>query len=463
MPDDAEVVEALKAAADHLSGTRWSGRKGASELSIRDVFLFLERNGRTFFGAVFSFPPSEEAYFAPFILSSSKKAGLRPFEVAPGKYLAEAERSRGFAGFTLKMIRRGGCVEGTRSEIAWTGKLRPGRLESVQSLGGDTTNVVVALKTSAGKMVLKSYRTVDPCNPEPELLTHLSRQKCAVTPRLLGACSLGPKEGTGQATVLSVLLRHVQGWPGFEAFTGNAARAILKGLPPHYCMPRRLGEAVAELHSCLFDPRAPAALRPEQILSHDVARWSGLIEERFNEALGLLEGARKERLENLKPQLDAAIKGMNAWNGGWKMRTHQDLHLGQVLVHRSGFLIIDFEGEPLRRGPQRLEKLPPARDLGTMLRSFSYAAAVALKRTGRTDHDSIARAEGWERLNSSSFMQGYIEARPPSIVEPEGLAGCARVWAAEKALYEIAYEARFRPDWVDIPLEGLVSALSSGR
>ena len=457
MHDGIEAVEALKSAAGHLSGTRWSGRKGASALSVRELFPFFELNGRTFFGALFSFPPSEEAYFAPFVLSSSPKAGLRPFGVAPGKYLAEAERSRGFAGFALKMIRGGGRVEGTTSNVTWSGKVRAGRLEFVRGLGGDTTNVVVVIRTGAGRMVLKSYRTVDPCNPEPELLAHLSRLKCAVSPRMLGSCALEPKDKSAKATVLSVLLRHVEGLPGFEAFTGNAARAILKGYPPHYCMPRRLGEAVAELHSCLFDPKAPAALRPEQILSQDVAIWSGLIESRFKEALGLLEGPRKERLENLKPQFDAALKGMNAWKGGWKIRTHQDLHLGQVLVRRGGFTIIDFEGEPLRKGPQRLEKLPPARDLGTMLRSFSYAAAVALKRTGRTDNESVARAAGWERLNGSSFMEGYIAARPPSLVKPEGLAERARVWAAEKALYEIAYEAKYRPEWVDIPLDGLVS------
>jgi maltose alpha-D-glucosyltransferase/alpha-amylase len=357
-------------------------------------------------------------------------------------------------------MRRGGRLDGGRSRMSWTGKIRTGRLSSVHSLGGDTTNVVVGLRTGAGRMVLKSYRTLDSCNPEPELLGHLSARKCAVTPRMLGTCSLEPKQGDGGATVLAVLLRHVEGMPGFDAFTGNAGRVISKGLPAHFCMPRRLGEAVAELHGCLFDPKAPASLRPELISAPDIERWSDLVRSRYDEALGILDGPRKEKLADIKHSLDAAIKGMDGWKGGWKIRTHQDLHLGQVLVCRGGFNIIDFEGEPLRKGPQRMEKLPPGRDLGTMLRSFSYAAAVALRRLGKTDPESVARAVAWERLNCSAFLQGYVEARPPTLQCPEGLAERVNLWAAEKALYEIAYEAKFRPDWVDIPFEGLRAILA---
>jgi maltose alpha-D-glucosyltransferase/alpha-amylase len=463
LPDDAGLLEALKAAAGHLSSARWSARKQAKEICVLELFPFCERGGKTFFGAVFSFPPADGRYFAPFMLSSSGKAGLRPFEVRPGRFLAEAERSRGFADFAMRMMRCGGRMEGKASKMTWSGTVRAGRVRSVRRLGGDTTNVVVGLRTSAGRLVLKSYRMLDPCNPEPQLLSHLSHRKCPITPRVLGSCTLEPQSHGGEATVLSVLLRHVDGQPAFEAFLGNARRAILKGLPPHYCMPRRLGEAVAELHSCLFDPKASPSMMPERISAEDIEMWGGLIASRRREAVGLLNGARKERLEAAKPSLDALIKGMEGWKGGWKIRTHQDLHLGQVLVCRGGFRIIDFEGEPLRKGLQRREKLPPGRDLGTMLRSFSYAAAVALRQLGRTDEESRSRAAIWERLNGIFFLQGYVEARPPTLHSPAGLTERVNVWAAEKALYEIAYEANFRPEWVDIPLEGLERLLQKGQ
>jgi maltose alpha-D-glucosyltransferase/alpha-amylase len=456
MPDDAELLEALRVAAGHISSARWSGCKQAAEVCVHELFPFFEKGSRTCFGAVISFPPSDERYFVPFMLSSSQKTGLRPFEVRPGRFLAEAERSGGYADFALGMMRRRGRSKGKASKIAWSGTVRSGHVRSVHRLGGDTTNVVVGLRAGAGRMVLKSYRTLDPCNPEPEMLGHLSRQKCVVTPRMLGSCSLKPQDRSGEATVLAVLLGHVDGLPAFRSFTGNARRAIVKGLPPHYCLPRRLGEAVAELHSCLFDPKAPASMMPEQISAADIDRWKGLIASRYREALGLLSGAQRARLETAGPTLDALASAMDGWKGGWKIRTHQDLHLGQVLVCRGGFKIIDFEGEPLRKGPQRLEKLPPGRDLGTMLRSFSYAAAAALRQLGMTDEESCARAARWEEVNASSFIKGYEEARPPTLLGAAGLTKRAQVWAAEKALYEMIYEARFRPDWVDIPLEGLM-------
>lgn len=461
MPDDTEMLEALKAAAGHISSARWCGCKGKTEMRVHELFPFFENASRTCFGAVISFPPTDGQYFVPFLLSSNGKAGLRPFEVRPGRFLAEAERNRRYADFVLRMMRRSGRSKLDSSKITWSGKVRVGHVRSVHRMGGDTTNVVVRLGTAAGMMVLKSYRTLDACNPEPELLGHLSRQKCEVTPRVLGSCSLNAGDQPGQATVLAVLLRHVDGFPAFESFAGNARRSIVKGLPPHYCLPRRLGEAVAELHSCLFDPKAPASIMPEQISAADVDRWKGLIASRYQEALGLLSGAQRERLEASKPSLDAHANGMDGCKGGWKIRTHQDLHLGQVLVCRAGFKIIDFEGEPLRKGPERLEKLPPARDLGTMLRSFSYASAAALRQLGKQDDEARARVARWEAVNADSFLNGYVEARPPTLQGAAGLADRARVWAAEKALYEIAYEARFRPDWVEIPLDGLMGILAN--
>ena len=127
------------------------------------------------------------------------------------------------------------------------------------------------------------------------------------------------------------------------------------------------------------------------------------------------------------------------------------------MVCRRSFKILDFEGEPMRKGAARIEKLPPERDLGTMVRSFAYAAHLGM--AGGNDTATAERAAKWEDQNVSSFLKGYIGAGPPAISDRDGLATRIRVWAAEKALYEIVYEARFRPDWVTIPLEGFFRAL----
>jgi len=266
-----------------------------------------------------------------------------------------------------------------------------------------------------------------------------------------------PTGGAGEGAVLGVLLKHVDGQPAFPAFVGNARRSVQKGLPPHYCLPTRLGAAVAELHCCLFDPKAPPEIVPEQISQGDIVSWREAIMARHCGAIAVLSGPDRERLEKAGRPLQDILGGMDAWKGGWKMRTHQDLHLGQILVCRRSFKIIDFEGEPMRKGAARQEKLPPERDLGTMLRSFAYAAHLGM--AGGKDAGMAERAGRWEQLNASSFLKGYVGAGPPTISDRAGLAARVRVWAAEKALYEIVYEARFRPEWVTIPLEGFLETV----
>ncbi len=128
-------------------------------------------------------------------------------------------------------------------------------------------------------------------------------------------------------------------------------------------------------------------------------------------------------------------------------RTHGDYHLGQVLFSEGDFVLIDFEGEPLRSLEERRAKHPPIRDVAGMLRSLHYAAHAA--RGDTPIHD----AERWAAASQQAFLEGWRGAvRGLPIADEQML----HFYLFEKLIYEVQYEMNNRPDWVHIPLRGLV-------
>jgi trehalose synthase-fused probable maltokinase len=141
----------------------------------------------------------------------------------------------------------------------------------------------------------------------------------------------------------------------------------------------------------------------------------------------------------------------------FKTRHHGDYHLGQVLLASNDFLIIDFEGEPSRPLAESRRKRSPLRDVAGMLRSFAYAAsAFQILRGGQTP-------EGWEQRCRTAFLDSYLVTVDPSLV-PSGEAAVHRllsVFELEKAVYELRYEIQHRPDWIEIPVAGILRILES--
>ena len=112
--------------------------------------------------------------------------------------------------------------------------------------------------------------------------------------------------------------------------------------------------------------------------------------------------------------------------------------------------IIDFEGEPLRPLDERRRKHTPLRDVAGMLRSLGYAAATR-RRAGRLGGARPARP-------SSTRYRAAAGARRSCRTAEAALARALAVLEVEKAAYEVVYEANNRPDWLPIPVRGLVSA-----
>ncbi len=176
-----------------------------------------------------------------------------------------------------------------------------------------------------------------------------------------------------------------------------------------------------------------------------------------------------ERLEGQGPELMSSARPLlrrlaEVHDPGPAVRAHGDYHLGQVMRSDNGWYVLDFEGEPNRPLPERQRPTSVLKDVAGMLRSLQYASRFALRERAENDPallEQLARA--WEDRNGAAFLRAYYDTKGIEDLLPADGADRAAVRVAfelDKALYEVAYEEAYRPDWVPIPLAALRRLLS---
>jgi maltose alpha-D-glucosyltransferase/alpha-amylase len=239
---------------------------------------------------------------------------------------------------------------------------------------------------------------------------------------------------------------------------------------------RLLGLRTAELHVVLASDESDPMFAPEPYnIMHQQSIY-GSVSAHMARTFELL----RTRMSTLQPQSVELAKELLAREGEIdrtleqvtkrridviRTRIHGDYHLGQVLWNGEDFLIIDFEGEPGRPLSQRRFKRSPLRDVAGMLRSLEYASEAAM-RDGRHRAEDLpvlrAWAHAWTQWTSASFLGGYLDRAgltrimPPNDTDLERLL---QFMLFEKVIYEIGYELNNRPDWVEIPMRGLLALL----
>jgi len=237
---------------------------------------------------------------------------------------------------------------------------------------------------------------------------------------------------------------------------------------------RTLGQRTGELHNALGKVTGDLAFDPEPISATDLADWVLQLQAEAVTTLDLLElhaenlsgnaqetaktllTQRKELADRIQACVIEPIKAV-------KTRYHGDLHLGQVLLTQNDFMFIDFEGEPARPLAERLHKHSPLRDVAGMLRSFDYVAHTALVNVRADQPEDLAMFEAllndWEAEAGRVFLAAYDEAVQDSNLfsEQSSTHGLLDLFLLEKALYEVRYELDNRPDWVIIPLLGILA------
>ncbi|PDT73726.1 maltose alpha-D-glucosyltransferase [Bradyrhizobium sp. C9] len=238
------------------------------------------------------------------------------------------------------------------------------------------------------------------------------------------------------------------------------------------------GKRLAELHIALASNRDLPDFAPEPTRPEDLQRWSDEImarAERVFDTLRQRRGSLKEadRLlaDQLQAQHDLLPERLKALlpreTDGLSIRHHGDLHLGQLLVVKDDVFIIDFDGGPGRTIAERRRKAPAARDVAGLIRSIDYAATAALERALKVAPDesgrlSLALAE-WRDQAADTLLAAYRETVAGQRLWPTEARAADRLlnfFLLEKAFYEIEYELANRPDWLRVPLTGLLRLLA---
>ncbi|MCD7439387.1 maltokinase [Streptomyces lincolnensis] len=287
--------------------------------------------------------------------------------------------------------------------------------------------------------ILKLLRRIVPgINPDLELPLALAREGC---PRVPAPTGWLRAELAGEPYTLGVLQPFVQGaTDGWEL----ALRELAKG-EDFGAEARSLGRATAEVHTAL------ARALPTVTLGHAQLQLlvDGMI-ERLETAVQAVPALRPHAagLHSAFTALaDLAAEG-RTWTA---QRVHGDLHLGQCLRSPAGqWSLIDFEGEPSKPLTERRMPQPPARDIAGMLRSFDYAAHSA--------PSAGPSVSGWAETCRAAYCSGYAEV---SGVDPRTDPVLLRAYETDKAIYEVVYEARHRPDWLPVPMAAIERYVTS--
>jgi maltokinase len=185
---------------------------------------------------------------------------------------------------------------------------------------------------------------------------------------------------------------------------------------------------LAKIHAALREHFPTASVRGAVVAE--------VMNQRLDRAAAIAP-ALQPHLKGLRQAFDTLSTGELA-----TQRLHGDFHLGQTLRTPQGWKIIDFEGEPVKTLAERSAPDSVWRDIAGMLRSFDYAAASV----------PGPRSQDWATACRTAFLEGY--AGGSLRVEDDRVL---RAYEADKAVYEVVYEVRNRPEWVGIPLAAVAT------
>jgi maltose alpha-D-glucosyltransferase/alpha-amylase len=358
---------------------------------------------------------------------------------------------------------------------------------TLRAPGMQGSNTAVVL---GEKLFLKGYRHLQAgINPELEMGRFLT--EVAQFPNIVpvaGAVEYVANDGS--AMTLALLQGYVENQGDFWNYTLGYLERFLEecystATPPgppesshgaYLVLIRTLGQRTGELHKALAATTGDAAFDPVPAVEADFISWNQRVRAEMDSTLDSLARYQNVLAESARTTADLLLGRRDAIaqriqactqasTRAIKIRYHGDYHLGQVLLTQNDFVLIDFEGEPARPLAERSQKNSPLKDVAGMLRSFNYAAYAALAHVGAERPDSVATFEpyvrAWEAEAGRVFLEAYQQAVQDTglYANQQSLHSLLDLFLLEKAFYELRYELDHRPDWVSIPLHGILELL----
>jgi trehalose synthase-fused probable maltokinase len=430
---------------DFIARQRWFGNKAKSIVSVGLVDLIEIATGpprRLALIDVHFGDGTSEVYQLTLELLAQSELGEHTdhlITTVGETVIREATEDKAMAQLLTATPRAGSSIPGV------SGELHLDNIGAITLDGGDGTILSGEQSNTSvvhdGRLLLKTYRRIEAgINPELELMLFLTETGFAHVPALSGWITY---RGSDVQATLAIAQRFIpdaiDGWSlGLDQLE-HAPSVFLDHL-------RAIGTVIGEMHRTLASELDDNDFAPEEASDEWVAIVGAQLEAQIDSMTELLPQGRSEDLRRLARELTnhAAI--------GKLIRSHGDLHLGQMLYADGEWLVIDFEGEPARRLPERRRKFHPLRDVAGMMRSIAYlVAALEIDKKLEAPPD-------WEADAQAIFFGAYREQVRGLDLFPDDPASqdaMIQVFALEKLLYELDYERQHRPDWLAVPLRGI--------
>lgn len=492
---------------EYVRSRRWFRAKARTiaKIDVEDVVPFPSVDSSLLVLRLGYQDGDEDHYLLPLTLAEASETervnapNFEPLAVLDSsgerRVLYSALANANFRGALLQAIVQEQGFRGQKGEFAATRIHAPSQPEpaidanlesSVSRAEQSNTSVIYGQQ-----FILKLFRKMEPgINPDIEIGAFLTEHGFRNTPAVLATLEYRSGEEVYATGILQNFVRNKGDAWGYtlEALGDFFSRALKEKeitteaigefVGEYRNSARLLGQRTAEMHAVLTSSTHSSEFSPEPFSEADGKKLQGEMLKQAQMTFGLLrqkepslggqarEDARQllaledEVSERFSPLAEAKV-------GADRIRFHGDYHLGQVLFTGDDFMIIDFEGEPARPLHERREKTLALRDVAGMVRSFQYAAYAAL--FGQVpgvsvepgDRERVTQlAALWNDHVSAEYLDSYFRTAGKSRFVPADREEQGRVLDAfllHKALYEVAYELNNRPDWVQIPLRGILS------